>query len=59
MSGGMPVFRPAPFLKSIRARMIEMNPQSQIAVAAGLLVLAVVLDGGGLVTAMVLWLLCF
>ena len=36
-----------------------MSASGKIAVAACLLVLAVALDGGGFVTAMVMWLLCF
>lgn len=59
MSSGMPALRTALFLKSVCARRIEMSASGKIAVAACLLVLAVALDGGGFVTAMVMWLLCF
>ena len=59
MSSEMPALRTALFLKAVWARRIEMNEPGKIAVAACLLVLAVALDGGGFVTAMVMWLLCF
>jgi hypothetical protein len=59
MSRTVSAFRPAVLVKAICARRFEINPQGELAVAAGLLVLALGMGGGSFVIAMVMWLLYF